>query len=382
MRILIHAVSAHVMGGAARHLAGFLPALARAGQQHEYILCINDRLPVSPLPSNFHIHRSPVQSAWQRLWWDQVTLPRLALKEHADVVLALLSFGSARPLAPQIVFLRNPIHCPYYTLGLGVRERLDVALRRYFLYLTLRASRLVVAPSAAIRDIVRQAHPDLPVERFRILPHAFDRDLFFDSGKLPEAASTLLPEERTDNTVRLLYVGHLLPYKDFDTVLAALRLLADQGVRFKLYLTIARENWPAGFDRWMANVRSLQLEDRVVILGRIPADAISNLYRRCDILWFPSLCETFGWPIIEAMNCGLPIVAADTALGREMAGGAALYYPPFDAQTAAEVIRQLAEDTALRNRLRQTALYRAARHIGWDTYAQNCLEYCREVVVA
>ena len=380
MRILIHAVAAHDMGGAGRHLMGFLPALERVGQGDEYVLYVNERLTIGPLPSNFHIHRLPVQSAWQRLWWDQVTLPRLALEAQADVVLGLLSFGSARPSRPQIVFLRHPIHCPYYTMGLGVKGRLDVALRRYFLYLTLRASRLIVAPSAAICDTVRQVHPDLPAERFYVLPHAFDRELFLTSGDLPQRVSALLPEERTDDAVRLLYVGHILPYKDFDTMLAAVRLLADQGLNFKLHLTIARENWPVGFDRWRAEVSRLCLDDYIVVLGRVPANAAPELYRRCDVLWFPSLCETFGWPLIEAMALGLPILASDTTLNREMAGEAAVYYPPFDAGRAAEAAVYLIESPAARHRLGEIGQRQADAHIRWDEYVETVLNYCAEAI--
>ena len=204
MRILIHAVSAHDMGGAARHLAGFLPVLQRASQQNEYLLYVNERLGLDPLPSNFHVYRLPVQSAWQRLWWDQFTLPRLASEQGAEIVLALLSFGSARPSCPQIAFLRNPIHCPEYTIGFGVKQRLDVALRRYFLYLGLRASNIIVSPSAAIRDVVFRAHPDLAFDRFRILPHGFDRELFLRCEVLQTTVSQLLREERCDDTVRLL----------------------------------------------------------------------------------------------------------------------------------------------------------------------------------
>jgi glycosyltransferase involved in cell wall biosynthesis len=380
MKILIHAVSAHDMGGAARHLAGFLPELVRIGQDHEYLLYVNDRLPLDSLPLNYHVIRLPVQSALLRFWWDQFILPRLVKKEHVDLVLALLSFGSARPSCPQITFLRNPIHCPHYMLNLSVKQRLDVILRRYFLYRTLRASHLIIAPSAAIRDTVRHVHPDLPLDRFRILPHAFNREIFLLSEDLPLNVSNQLPEERSDDTIRLLYVGHILPYKGFRTVLEAIRLLAEQGINFKLYLTIARENWPSGFDKWVAEVSRLKLGDHVVILGRIPSKAISNLYQRCDILWFPSLCETFGWPIIEAMSCSLPIVASDTALNREMAGEAALYYPPFDAFAASQAITRLTLDSEERRRLGEIGQKRANAHIRWDQYVQTVLNYCKEVI--
>ena len=118
----------------------------------------------------------------------------------------------------------------------------------------------------------------------------------------------------------------------------------------------------------------------MVVLGRIPTNSTSHLYDRCDILVFPSLCETFGWPIIEAMSRNLPIIAADTALNREMAGGAALYYSPFDAHAAAEAITRLILDPEERRRLGEVGRRRADAHIGWDEYVRTVLDSCADAV--
>jgi len=83
MRILIHAVAAHDGGGAGRHLIGFLPALVHTAPLHHYMVYVNDRLSLGPLLSNFEVHRLPVQSTWQRLWWDQTALPHLIQKGQA-----------------------------------------------------------------------------------------------------------------------------------------------------------------------------------------------------------------------------------------------------------------------------------------------------------
>jgi glycosyltransferase involved in cell wall biosynthesis len=369
------------MGGAARHLEGFLPALERVGREHKYLLYVNERLSLGSLLANFHVHRLPVQSAWQRLWWDQVTLPRLALEERADVVLALLSFGSVRPSRPQITFLRDPVYCKYYLLGATAKQRLNIAIRRWILHLTVQASKLVVVPAVSTWHMITLAHPNLQSKDVRVLPHGFDKEQFLASKNLSEAMAKLLPPQLSGNFVRLLYVGHILPYKDFDTMLLAVRLLADRGLNFKLYLTIARENWPVGFDRWRAEVSRLHLDDYIVVLGRVPANVVPKLYHRCDVLWFPSLCETFGWPIIEAMSCSLPIVAADTPLSREMAGGAAFYYPPFDAPAAAQAVAQLLLSPDERRRLGEVGQKRAETHVHWDEYVRTVLNYCGEVAV-
>ena len=65
-------------------------------------------------------------------------------------------------------------------------------------------------------------------------------------------------------------------------------------------------------------------------LGRVPYEEILGYYRGALALVFPSLIETFGHPLLEAMLAGTPILAADIASFREVAGDAALYFPPQD----------------------------------------------------
>jgi glycosyltransferase involved in cell wall biosynthesis len=87
---------------------------------------------------------------------------------------------------------------------------------------------------------------------------------------------------------------------------------------------------------------------------------MGNLYRSCDLMVNPSLCESFGFSTIEALGHELPVVAADLPINREICGDAALYYPPLDAQKAADRIVDMLEKhdraafkQAARNRLQQ-----------------------------
>ena len=232
--------------------------------------------------------------------------------------------------------------------------------------------------------MVREAYPHLPLERFRALPHATD-DIS------PEEATPLTAEvqarlgmqgRRPDKVVNLLYVGHILPYKGLDTLLEAASFLKVQGLSFRMLLTIAREDWPAGFEAWRQKVDEAGLlSGSVIALGKLPATAVGHLYRQADILLFPSLCETFGFPLMEAMSFGLPIVGVDTQLTREMCGDAALYYAPFDATSAANAIVTLVKDGALRERTSRTGRARFdALHITWEDYAARCVAMFKEVV--
>lgn len=380
MRILIHAVSAKRYGGAESHLNGFLPELEALDPNNEYLLCVNGTMGVSPRADNIRALSVPMQSPAQRLWWDLVRLPALAREYRADLLLALLSFGSPHPPCPQVVFARNPLFCEYYPLGLSAIGRLELSLRRWVMYRTMQASRLIVCPSRAMQEMIRNHCPDLPEEHFRVLPHALEPIDQRGSRGLPLALETLLPERRPDDSLRLLYVGHLLPYKGLDLVVAALRHAARAGLRFTFFLTIGREDWPAGYDRWMAEVERAGLRDRVVVLGKLAPAIARRLYPRCDLLLFPSLCESFGFPIVEAMGWGLPIVAADTPLNREMAGDAAVYYPPLSAEGCAQSILELAGSPETCECLGQNGLRRAAAHLNWFQYVRGVLDLFKEAV--
>jgi glycosyltransferase involved in cell wall biosynthesis len=110
--------------------------------------------------------------------------------------------------------------------------------------------------------------------------------------------------------------------------------------------------WP-GFDRWrlimvgseptahtMKLIRDCGLGDRVVVLSDVPSEALAALYSEAEALLFPSICEGFGWPIIEAQACGCPVFTSNRPPMTEIGGRAAAYLDPEDYDGAALIIRE------------------------------------------
>ncbi|MBV9027235.1 MAG: glycosyltransferase family 4 protein [Candidatus Eremiobacteraeota bacterium] len=204
----------------------------------------------------------------------------------------------------------------------------------------------------------------LSPERVTVIPHGVETS--FSPG-----APIALPE-RLQGCDYFLFVGDPIgePRKNFD-------LLNDA----------YRRAWPHGDGPVVAiaGPRAPELPG-IVGLGDLGEDLIAgtperlrDCYRGALALVLPSYHETFGMPMLEAMACGAPVVASAAGSLPEVGGGAALYAPAHDAVAWANALTMVAENTALRERLRGAGLERS-RQFNWDDSALRHLDVFRGVV--
>ena len=113
------------------------------------------------------------------------------------------------------------------------------------------------------------------------------------------------------------------------------------------------------------------------VLGFVPDDDLPALLTAAEVFVFPSLYEGFGLPPLEAMACGTPVVASDSSSLPEVLGDAALLVPPGDVAALAGALARLLDDGALRARLRERGLARAASFT-WERTARATLAAYRE----
>jgi glycosyltransferase involved in cell wall biosynthesis len=115
-----------------------------------------------------------------------------------------------------------------------------------------------------------------------------------------------------------------------------MRLLHDRHLPVRLHLTLD-ENTP-GVAELLSVARRLGVAKAIVNHGELDSAGISGVYREAHICVFPSVCESFGFPQVEAMASGLPLIAADTTVNREVCADGAVYFPPHDAGRLAELV--------------------------------------------
>ena len=208
--------------------------------------------------------------------------------------------------------------------------------------------------------------------------HGFDGDAFFrDDTPLPVQIQQKLASP--ENALRVLFVSHYNYYRNFETLLRAIPLVQQRlGKRpVKLFLTcklLSEEN-PGRYRAEAASalVSRLGIEDSVVQLGTIPYHLLHHLYRACDIYVTAAYAESFAHPLVEAMASGLPVVASDLPVHREICGGAARYFQRFSPESLSEEVTQLACSGERARTMAEQGLQRS-KNFSWNRHVQQLLE--------
>lgn len=336
MKIVFHAVAARKgkEGGATYLLSEMARALAEVRPEHEYVYCLDESLEIDLPEGSRRIDVSAGRGV-ARLKWDQTEYPRIVRREQADLSVAALGFGPVRPGAPQVTMHPDSTYfCRYARVGRGPRARLAIALRRRLMQATVRASRLAIVPSQSMADGLQATYG-------RATPTRLVRYGWEGTLREPRAQAKADP-------VKLLYVSHLQRHKAHLHLIPLAQELKQLGVDFEIAICISRDDDPALHDMLINSIRDARLDKKFVITGRVSPERLDELYAESDVFVYPSLCESFGFAMVEATAAGLPVVAADTQINREILGPGAGYFPPMDPAAGAEGVKRLAENPQAR----------------------------------
>lgn len=188
-----------------------------------------------------------------------------------------------------------------------------------------------------------------------------------------------------EGATRLLFVSHYNYYRNFETLLRAVALLKQRQPSRKIRLVLTCElspgKNPGSYRTGEAStlLQELQIADDVVQLGTIPYAMLHHVYRSCDIYVTPAYTETFSHPLVEAMASGLPIVASDLAVHREIANGAALFFDRFSPAALADKVAQLLDSPGQRSEFRTKGLVQSG-NFSWKSHVERLLELSDSLV--
>jgi glycosyltransferase involved in cell wall biosynthesis len=174
-----------------------------------------------------------------------------------------------------------------------------------------------------------------------------------------------------------LYVGLVRPRKNVRRLLAAVRRLRDRiGTGFRLVMVGPTDS---RFLNVAGEAAALGISDIVIQTGEVSDKILRALYRHASLVVLPSLLEGFGLPILEGMASGVPIVASDIPAHREVAGNAALLFPPHDVEALYETMYRVLTDSELADSLRARGR-QAVESFSWEVCARRTFELYGEII--
>jgi len=383
MHLFINALAASA-GGGLTYIRNVIPHLAALAD-------VRATVAVSPLVrSDFHDDAKvdflelEIPSA-RRFWFEQRTLPGLIRRSGANVLLSAGNFALRRSPVPQILLSRNSIYTSrdfFHDLLLRREYRmwLDTRTRAVLARKSVHWADITVAPSTAFaRELDRWTD-----RRVNVIYHGFDREAFTrDLNPLP--LDVRLKLDAAKEGIKILFVSHYNYYRNFETLIKSLPILRNRfsGTPIRLLLTceLAAGKNPGAYrpDSAARLIGQLGVSDMVIELGAIPYPKLHHLYSLADVCVTPAYTETFAHPLVEAMSSGVPIVASDIALHKEICGEAARYFTRFSPDALADNVAVVIEMTDVKKAMVAAGLSRAS-HFSWKKHVEQILELSEELI--
>lgn len=286
-------------------------------------------------------------------WSEQVGLVRAIRRARADVTHFLSLYAPLLAPRPYAVTIHDLIHLrypQYFKAKVGPYYRTAVRL------LCARAARVLTDDQRTVGDL--QRFLGVNPEKIRVVPLGVD-EVFLHAGAAPAAPRPYL-----------LYAGNHRPHKDLRTLFAAWAALPAE-LEIDLYLT--------GSDDFEPPLREFaRANGRVVALGEVSAERLAAYYAGAAAFVYPSLCEGFGLPVLEAMAAGCPAIVCEDAVAAPLRP-AALTFGARDVRGACANIERVLADQGLRGRL-VNAGRNIARELTWDRCARATADVYREIL--
>ena len=246
---------------------------------------------------------------------------------------------------------------------------------KYMQAIAAQAHRIICVSENTRRDL--HAFLNIPVDKTCVVYNGVDHKTFYPlSEEQRRQAASRLRVWGIDKPY-VLYVGTLEPRKNLTGLLDSFAGLKSKKV-FHGQLVIA------GMKGWMQDsigrvIEQLGIKRDVIFTGFVSDDQLRELYNLAELFVFPSFYEGFGFPILEAFSCGVPVVTSKTSSCGEIAGEAALTVDPQDPSRIAQAMTQILQDKMLKKSLRQTG-FKRAQEFSFAATARETLAVYQQMV--
>jgi len=317
-----------------------LPVLAEVDQKNQYYVFTGkyQHEIIKAIPESFNkiILNNVPSNPYKRVLWEQLRYPFLLKKYKIDLLYSVGNITTIFAPCKILLFIENPNPFTKVVKKWSFKERIRNHFLFYLGWLSSKRAKRIRFCSKRSMEIIRKIYK-IPEEKCFVLPHGIN----FDNFNVKE---NILNQDRY-----ILTVSVVAPHKNLEVLIRAFGILKKKNIyNGKLYIVGDFEPYRFYYLELKDIIKTLKLDNEVVFTGKVKYQEIQTYYQHAEIFVFPSLEETFGIPLIEALYNNLPVIASDGSLYHdlfipfnEIAEDKVTYFDPLSPEDLALKIEQL-----------------------------------------
>ncbi len=361
------------MDGIGRYSLNLIRSLAEIDHRNEYFIIKNREIPykITDAP-NFH----EVPVVYRHLSLRSVfCLPLVTRRFSLDVFHAPFFVCPIWGVENVVITVHDimALTFPSFFSGRNVfKEKAAFLYHHLFVPLSIQKARKIISVSYSTKEALIENQKTKP-EKICVIHEAVDDIL---KAKIQRKDVEAFRMRRKLPPEYLLYIGNMKPYKNFKLIILALEILRkSESLEQRLVIAGKKDRF---FSLIYDDLKRRNLLDNVIFLDYVGDDELPLLFASASLFLFPSLCEGFGLPPLEAMAHGIPTIVSNTSSLPEVVGDGALLVHPRDPQDLAAAILSLTTDMGLRDKLSQKGVERS-KAFSWQMAARQTLSIYEEV---
>lgn len=304
---------------------------------------------------------------WQRVWRYGGACA-LAAKQKMDLVFSPHCVSLyLRKLTPHVVTIHDVIPLLMPVVPRRVRRML-----RFCSWWSATFSRAVITPSVHSKRDLLNAYK-LPENKVKVVHMAYDKTVFNGAPVDPERFKALAAKAGIQGPY-ILHHGMIKRNKNLKRLVQSFHRLIERNRNLDVNLVLVGER---GWDFEEVVEAAHQAPERVIFTGPVPLADLAMLIKGASLAVFPSLYEGFCLPMIEAMACGVPTIAANSSCLPEISGGVLRYFDPGSVEEMSACMEEALENEGLSRELSE----RGAVHVqqfDWRRCARETLNVLTE----
>ena len=370
MRIAINALSVKI-GGGVTYMRNLVPRIAKADPDDEYFLIVaaeNYQAVFSSLvlgPNLTIIKISTRNRLLVRMFKEQFVLPFVMRRHRIDILFCPANIISFFARCRQVLWIQN-IDPFVYIEGETWLRRMKVAFLRMFTKMSILLADIVIFSSAYSQQLV--------LNQMRLQKNKTRR---ISLGAELGPFNRLKDREKQNDRSYILSVSNISKRKNYEVLIRAYAHLPSELRNKYCLVLVGRVD-----DKYQAELLGLCVDKKaragIEFTGELRGDDLYRTYKNATLFVLPSLVESFGLPVFEAMASGLPVIAANATCLPEMVGDSGFIFDPYDYRDLAEKIQRLIVDPELQKTLTEKGNNKA-NWFSWDRTASETVKVFKEL---